>query len=131
MKDTLVDEDGVQLTEITSRPGRSPGQMLIDWAMRPDALFKHYFDRGRRDVTVVTGMTRCSAVLATRWQMGARFWFLEVNPVEDAPPTPRARRAAESGLVATRSAILFAEEASAAHSFPAGAPTTAPRVSAT
>jgi hypothetical protein len=39
MKVTLLDAQDLVLTEITSHVGRSPGQMLVDWATRPDALF--------------------------------------------------------------------------------------------
>ena len=76
MQVTLLDEEGLVLTEITSHLGRSPGQMLVDWATRPDVLFQYYFDRGQRAVTAIVGAAKWSAVLGTRWQMGARFWFL-------------------------------------------------------
>jgi hypothetical protein len=83
MKVTLLDETGVELSEVTSHLGRSPDQMLVDWAMRPDALFQYYFDRRKPTVTAVVGEATWSAVLDTRWQMGARFWFLrEFNPVQ-------------------------------------------------
>lgn len=73
---TLLDEQGLVLTEVRSHLSRSQGRMLVDWATRPDALFRYYFDCGGRSVTAVIGAVRWSAVLATRWQMGARFWFL-------------------------------------------------------
>jgi hypothetical protein len=85
MKVTLLDEQGVQLTEITSHVGRSRGQMLVDWATRPDALFQYYFDRGRRTVSLGNNAERYSAVLGTRWQMGARFWFLHTFHLVRAP----------------------------------------------
>jgi hypothetical protein len=40
MQATLLDDQDLVLTEITSHVGRSPGQMLVDWATRPDALFQ-------------------------------------------------------------------------------------------
>ena len=90
MKVTLLDEQGVELTEVSSRVGRPPGQMLVDWATRPDVLFKYYFDRGRRTVTMVNNAERYRATLGTRWQMGVRFWFLHMfNPVPGAPLGPR------------------------------------------
>ena len=72
----LLDEQGQELSEVTSHVGKSPGQLVVDWATRPDALFRHYFDRSSRTVTAVTDAARWSAVLGTRWQMGARRWFL-------------------------------------------------------
>ena len=72
----LLDEQGQELSEVMSHVGKSPGQLVVDWATRPDALFRHYFDRGSRTVTAVTEAARWSAVLGTRWQMGARRWFL-------------------------------------------------------
>ena len=111
MKVTLLDEQGVQLTEITSHLGRSAGQMLVDWATRPDALFQYYFG-GRRAVSVVTNEQQYSAVLGTRWQMGSRFWFLHEFTREPAPEfEPRRLLPQASGLVA--GAILHAEGASA------------------
>jgi len=55
MQVTLLDETGSSSAEITSHLGRSSGQMLVDWATRPDALFQYYFDRGSRTVTAVIG----------------------------------------------------------------------------
>ncbi len=97
MKVTLLDETGVELSEVTSHLGRSQDQMLVDWAMRPDALFQYYFDRRKRTVTAVIDAVTWSAVLDTRWQMGARFWFLrEVNPVQaPAQASGQARSAPE------------------------------------
>ncbi len=101
--------------------------MLVDWATRPDALFQYYFDRGGRTVTVVVGAAMWSAVLGTRWQMGARFWFLHTfNPARVAPRGPRVRSTQDSGLVATRSESLHAEGANAAHHAPAAARTSEP-----
>ncbi len=81
MKATLLDEGGMELTEITSHG--VAGQMVVDWATRPDSVFQYYFDRGRRLVTVVADGERCTALLGTRWQMGARFWFLHTfRPLE-------------------------------------------------
>jgi hypothetical protein len=86
MNVTLLDEQGSELTEIRSHLGRSSGQMLVDWATRPDALFHHYFDRGSRTVTAVIGAATWTAQLGTRWKMGARFWFLHgFRPEWDAP----------------------------------------------
>jgi hypothetical protein len=127
MKVTLLDDQDLVLTEITSHVGRSPGQMLVDWATRPDALFQYYFDRGGRTVTFVNNAARYSAVLGTRWQMGARFWFLHTfNPARVAPRGPRVRSTQDSGLVATRSESLHAEHANAAHHAPAAARTSEP-----
>ena len=75
MQVTLLDEQGVKLTDATSHIGRSAGTMLVDWVTRPDALFQYYFG-GRCTVSVVSQDAQYSAVLGTRWQMGARFWFL-------------------------------------------------------
>lgn len=72
MQVTVLDEQGLVLTEIASHVGR-PGQMLVDWATRPDTLFQYYFDRGGSAVTLMHNAARRSAVLGTRWQMGARF----------------------------------------------------------
>jgi hypothetical protein len=128
MQATLLDDQDLVLTEITSHVGRSPGQMLVDWATRPDALFQYYFDRGGRTVTVVVGAAMWSAVLGTRWQMGARFWFLHTfNPVRAAPRGPRARSPQDSELVATSSQSLHAKHANAAHRAPAAARTSEPR----
>jgi hypothetical protein len=128
MKVTLLDDQDLVLTEITSYVGRSPGQMLVDWATRPDALFQYYFDRGGRTVTLVSKGERYSAVLGTRWQMGARFWFLHTfNPVRVAPRGPCARPDSDSGLAAAKIAILYAEHANAAHRAPAAARSSKPR----
>jgi hypothetical protein len=128
MQATLLDDQDLVLTEITSHVGRSPGQMLVDWATRPDALFQYYFDRGGRTVTVVVGGAMWSAVLGTRWQMGARFWFLQTfNPVRAAPRGRGARSPQDSELVATNSQSLRATHASAALDAPAVARTSEPR----
>ena len=115
MKVTLHDEDGVALTEITSHLGRSSGQMLVDWATRPDALFLYYFDCGRRMVTLTLDEKWHAAVLGTRWQMGSRFWFLDGLRLRNAERrlTP-ARSAPDSGLVEVRDAILQMELVTAA-----------------
>src|SRR5512141_721993 len=89
MKVTLLDEHGTELTEVTSHLGRSSGHLLVDWATRPDALFQYYFDRGRRTVTLVSNAVRYSALLETRWQMGARFWFLHQFNLVRADPLGR------------------------------------------
>jgi hypothetical protein len=95
MKATLLAERGVEITEVTSHFGRSPEQMVVDWATRPDALFKYYFDRGRRTVTILNNAECHLATLATRWQMGARFWFLRAfDPIPTAPLGSRAVSAA-------------------------------------
>ena len=80
---TLLDEQGDEITEITSHLARSAGHMLVDWATRPDVLFHYYFERGSRTVTAVIGAAKWSAVLGTRWQMGARFGSLhEFLPID-------------------------------------------------
>ncbi|MHB8378092.1 MAG: hypothetical protein ACYDEB_14230 [Dehalococcoidia bacterium] len=128
MKVTLLDEQGVELTKITSHLGRSPGQMLVDWATRPDALFQYYFDRGSRSVTAVIGAAKWSAVLGTRWQMGARRWFLHTfNPVGAAQRRQRAHWTQDSGLVVAGIRSLRATDATATHRAPAIARTSEPR----
>jgi hypothetical protein len=78
-------------------------------------------------VTLVNNAVRYSAVLGTRWQMGARFWFLQTfNPVRVTPRGPRARPGSDSRLAAARIAILYAEHASAALDAPAAARTSEP-----
>ncbi len=128
MQVTLLDEQGLVLTEIRSHVGRSPGQMLVDWAIRPDALFRYYFDRGGRTVTLVNQAVRYSAVLGTRWQMGARFWFLHTfqhaRRVSCGQP---ARPTQDSGLVATSMRSLRMKHANAAHPAPAAARRSEPR----
>ncbi len=102
MKVTLLDEQGVELTEVTSHLGRSSGQLVVDWATRPDALFRYYFDRGRRTVMLVNNAVQYSALLETRWQMGARFWFLhQFNLIRTSPLGQRVGSAQDSELVAT------------------------------
>jgi hypothetical protein len=92
MKTMLFDSQGDELTEITSHMGGSSGHVLVDWATRPDALFTYYFDKGHRAVIAVTGVLTSSARLGTRWQMGARFWFLhDVQPLDASPYGPRSR----------------------------------------
>jgi hypothetical protein len=83
---TLLDEHGVELTEISSDVGGSPGQMLVDRATRPDLLFRYYFDRGQRNVTLVREGEHCAATLGTQWQMGARSWFVRELLPGSAPP---------------------------------------------
>ncbi len=95
MQATLLDEEGMVLTEITSHAGRSPGQVLVDWATRPDVLFQYYFDRGGSSVTMVRDAEQYSAVLGTRWQMGARFWFLHTLHRLRTAPHVRVPRDAE------------------------------------
>jgi hypothetical protein len=110
MKVTLLDDQGAELTEITSHLGRSAGRMLVDRAVRPDALFQYYFG-GRRTVGVVTSEEQYSASLGTRWQMGGRFWFLhEFSHIPSVPYNARTHSAQDSGLVA---AILHASPISA------------------
>ncbi len=46
MKVTLLDEQGVELTEVSSHLGRSSGRLLVDWATRPDALFRYITSTG-------------------------------------------------------------------------------------
>jgi len=102
MKVTLLDEHGTELTEVTSHVGRSSGQLLVDWATRPDVLFRYYFDQGRRTVTLVSNAVQYSALLETRWQMGSRFWFLhQFNLVRAAPFGGRPNPTPESALVAS------------------------------
>ena len=105
MNVTLLDDQGVKLTDITSHLGRSSDKMLVDWATRPDALFQYYFG-GRRTVSVVSNEEQYSAVLGTRWQMGARFWFLHAfKRVPAVRFDPRTQLGQDAGLVA---AILHA-----------------------
>jgi hypothetical protein len=127
MQVTLLDDQDLVLTEITSHVGRSPGQMLVDWATRPDALFEYYFDRGGRTVTLVSNAARYSATLGTRWKMGSRCWFLHTfNPVRAAPRGRGARSTQNSELVATNSQSLRATHANAALDAPAAARTSEP-----
>ena len=104
MKLTLLDEQGAELTEITWRFGRVPGRVNVDWATRPDALFRYYFDQGARAVTAVTSGGTWAALLGTRWQMGARFWFLHAlvrideSPVKRSPSRKRRPAIAASGI---------------------------------
>src|SRR5512141_31585 len=100
MKVTLLDEHGMELTEVTSHVGRSSGQLLVDWATRPDVLFRYYFDQGRRTVTLVSKDVQYSALLETRWQMGARFWFLHQFNLVGAAPFGWPNSTPESALVA-------------------------------
>ncbi len=128
MKVTLLDEQGVVLTEASSHVGRSPGQMLVDWATRPDALFQYYFDRDGRAVTLVIEAARYSAVLGTRWQMGARFWFLHTfDRVRAASPDPRTCSTQDSGLVAVSIRSGQTRRATATPPAPAIARTSEPR----
>jgi hypothetical protein len=91
MQITLLDDHRHPLTEVASHPGKSPGRMLVDWATRPDAMFEYYFDRGGRIVTVERGAASWRAILGTRWQMGARFWFLDIfSAASTNPDAPRA-----------------------------------------
>jgi hypothetical protein len=99
MKVTLFDERGVELTRITARIGRSPDQMLVDWAARPDALFEYYFDRSSRAVTAVDGETTWSAVLGTLWQMGARRWFIhDIVRIKDRASSVEQQSASMNSL---------------------------------
>jgi hypothetical protein len=129
MKITLLDEKGVELSEISSHLGRSSSQMLVDWATRPDALFEYYFDRHRRMVTAVIDAVTWSAVLDTRWQMGARFWFLrEFNPVHAlAQAAGQARSTLEPAPGASDTPHFRAVRAAAALDAPAIARTLEPR----
>ena len=130
MKVTLLDAQDLVLTEITSHVGRSPGQMLVDWATRPDALFQYYFDRGGRTVTVVVGAAMWSAVLGTRWQMGARFWFLRrvrSRPRRQPWRAGQAALALDSGPAAAMRFRALGATASAALDAPAAARTSEPR----
>ncbi len=88
MNGTLLDEHGIELTDITSHLGRSSGQMLVDRATRPDALFHYYFGRGQRAVTLVENADRYTGVLGTHWQMGTRVWF--VHAFDPAGSLPEA-----------------------------------------
>ena len=128
MKVTLLDEHGMELTEVTSHVGRSTGQLLVDWAIRPDALFRYYFDQGRRTVTLVSNAVQYSALLETRWQMGTRFWFLhQFNLVRTAPFGWRPNSTPESALVANALQSLQAKPRDAAQRAPIGALTSGPR----
>jgi hypothetical protein len=128
MKVTLLDEHGTELTEVTSHLGRSSGHLLVDWATRPDALFRYYFDRGRRTVTLVSNAVQYSAVLETRWQMGARFWFLhQFNRVGVGPFGGGASPTPESELVAKAFQGLQTRPSEAAQRAPVAARTSEPR----
>ena len=128
MKVTLLDEQGVELTEVSSHLGRSSGRLLVDWATRPDALFRYYFDRGRRTVTLVSNAVQYSAILDTRWQMGARFWFLhQFSLIRSAPPGLLAGPAQRSGLTAPGIPSLHAVSVGVAESAIAGAHALEPR----
>jgi hypothetical protein len=128
MKVTLLDEHGMELTEVTSHVGRSPGQLLVDWATRPDALFRYYFDQGRRTVTLVSNAVHYSALLETRWQMGARFWFLhQFNLVRTAPFGWHPNSTPESALVASALQSLQSEPRDAGQRATIGPPTSGPR----
>ena len=106
----LLDEYGQELTEITSRAGAAPGQMRIEWAARPDLLFRYYFDRGGRIVTARVGTSEWSATLGTGLQMGRRSWSLVLRPT-----APRVRRARDRrrGLDAAITAIRYADDVGA------------------
>jgi len=128
MKVTLLDEHGMELTEVTSHVGRSPGHLLVDWAIRPDALFRYYFDQGRRTVTLVSNAVQYSALLETRWQMGARFWFLHrFNLVRAAPVSWRPNSTPESVLVANALQSLQSKPRDATQRAPIGALTSGER----
>ena len=128
MKVTLLDEHGTELTEVNSHLGRAPGRLLVDWATRPDALFRYYFDRGRRTVMLVSNAVQYSALLETRWQMGARFWFLHQFNLVRADPLGRpARSTLESEFVANALLNLRSMPSDAAQPAPAGDFTSEPR----
>lgn len=128
MKVTLLDEHGLELTEVTSHLGRASGRLLVDWATRPDALFRYYFDRGRRTVMLVSNAVQYSALLETRWQMGARFWFLHQFNLVRADPLGRpARSTQESELVANAVQGLRLTPRAAAQRAPIGALASGPR----
>lgn len=84
---TLLDGQGEILTEIRSRAATWSGRVLVDWASRPDVLFRYYFDRGGRAVSLLDSTDRYAAFLGTRWQMGARFWFLHKCEAVHSAPT--------------------------------------------
>ena len=128
MRVTLLDEHGTELTEVTSHLGRASGRLLVDWATRPDALFRYYFDRGRRTVMLVSNAVQYSALLETRWQMGARFWFLhEFNLVRADPLGRPARSTQDSEFVANAFRNLRSVTSDAAQLAPAGDLTSEPR----
>jgi hypothetical protein len=128
MKVTLLDEHGTELTEVISHVGRSSCHLLVDSATRPDMLFRYYFDQGRRTVTLVSNAVQYSAVLETRWQMGARFWFLhQFSLVRAAPSGGHVSPTPESALVADALQGLRLKPRDAAQSAPIGALTSEPR----
>lgn len=90
METTLHDEQGALLTRITIRAGAG-GRVLVDRTARPDLLFRHYFDDGQRNVTLVHNERTYTAALGTRWQMGRRFWFLEQCRPADMRSAQEAR----------------------------------------
>jgi hypothetical protein len=113
MEATLLDEQGIMLTEVASHLGRS-GQMVVDRASQPGALFSYYFERGGRMVTLVKDAERFSAVLETRWQMGVRFWFLHTFvAIGSAPRSRRGRSARDAAPMAPSIRSLLDKEAHA------------------
>ncbi len=113
---TLLDERGCGLSDMTSHFGK-PGQLLMDWAARPDALFQYYFDRDGRVVTVVHGAARYAAILGTRWQMGTRFWYLTVRTAQKSSGVRRP--------IPLRNATLDPAGARRGHPHPVLPPTAA------
>ncbi len=122
MNATLLDEQGTELTHITAHPGASDGLVLVDWAMRPDALFRHYFDRGRRAVTLLSDTERYLAMLGTRWQMGSRFWFLRTFDLVMSQPGSTL----ESSIAAASIPSMYARGGNANLVTPAMERTAAP-----
>lgn len=97
METTLHDEQGTLVTKITLRAGAG-GRILVDRTARPDLLFRHYFDQGLRDVTLVHNERTYTAALGTRWHMGRRYWFLEECRPAGMRSTQNARSAPLGGL---------------------------------
>ncbi len=128
MNATLLDEQGTELTHITAHPGASDGLVLVDWATRPDALFRHYFDHGRRAVTLLSDTERYLAMLDTRWQMGSRFWFLRTFSLVSSPAQAvgSACSSPEAGLGAASIPPFFAKDANANLGAPATTRTSGP-----
>ena len=128
MNGTLLDEHGIELTDITSHLGRSSGQMLVDRATRPDALFHYYFGRGQRAVTLVENAERSTGILGTRWQTGTRVWFLHTFGFVSSPAQAvgSACSSPEAGLGAASVPPFYAKDANADLGAPAITRTSGP-----
>ena len=77
MKATLRDGQGDIISEITCRPTRVAGQLVVDWVAQPDALFQQYFKGRGGDLTQDSSGVPMPTVLGTAWVRGARVWYLD------------------------------------------------------